>query len=575
MASSNSVRRSQSIKQCEVCETNAKIKVKCIDCDKFMCETCTRAHSKYKDAENHRLVDIKDITADDEVKNDQRKFKAVRCSRHIDQMCYMFCSSCSKLVCPTCIESDHQTHQLKTIESGCTDWINKLSDFHVEVSNETSLYLRKLDTLEKVDNLQYDEIIRQIEQDKKEAMEKVEQKFNAEKDNLGRQKKLISSLFTSRKDRISKQQDNIDQEKKHLNDIAASKDTAKFVEKAEEFESNHLKEVKDSNHSNRYNSKILQYTPGIVFGMEPNTTTNEIGVTFQQAFNIDLDIKDLKIDKSKTIWTSSIDSINQADAKKGVENLNITKRTPSSADIGEIKQIGVINIHCIVFLSSTGVYKLSKTDELIMKRVYLAKYNSRSLHISKENQLYIGMSFDDVKNSTDKAIIEVFSLEGKKLPAKTIFNTENQFLINGSVTCCATFNDENEFFTRKENSNRGTICYIDYNDDFNCGRIIKLNLNRDIQWEYRGNGIMNHEENSFNPCAMVVTGQDNIVVADLKQSSLHIIQPNGLLLALVDLTLVGLQGPDLLTIDGDGHLWIKTLTDKENGKLSELTYSGF
>ncbi|CAG2206013.1 unnamed protein product [Mytilus edulis] len=491
-------------------------------------------------------------------------------------MCYMHCSSCSKLVCPTCIESDHQTHQLKTIESGCTDWMNKLFDFHDEVSNETSLYLRKLDTLEIVDNLQYDEIIHKIELDKKETMEKVEQKYNAEKDNLGRQKKLISSLFTSRKDKISKQQDNIDKERKIFKDIAVSKDTAKFVEKADEFESKHLKEVTDSIHSNRYNSKILRYTPGIVFGMEPNTTTNEINVTIQQAFNMDLiSIKDLKIDKSKTIWTSSIDSINQVEVKTGVENLKINKRTPSSAEIGEFIQIEITNTDDLVFISSKGVYILYKKNETIKKIVGLTENKPRSIHISKENRLLIGMSFDDAIKSTDKAIIEVFTLDGKMMSAKTIFNSGNKFLINDSVTGCATFNDESETFTRKENSYKGTICYIDYNDKSHCGRLIKLNLNRDIQWEYRGNIIINHEKNSFNPCSMVVTSQDNIVVADLKQSSLHIIQPNGLLLTLVDLTLVGLQGPELLTIDGDGHLWIKTLTDTENGKLSELTFSGF
>ncbi|CAC5387490.1 unnamed protein product [Mytilus coruscus] len=562
MAASDSVRRSQSIKQCEVCESNAKIKVKCIDCDRFMCETCKRNHSKYKDAEIHKLIDIKDINADDEDKNERGKFRAVRCSSHIDQICCMYCSSCNKLVCPTCIQDNHQNHDLKTIDSGCKDRLNKILKVHDEVSTETILYLRKLDILEKVDHFQYEEILRQIELDKKEAMEKVEQKYNDEK---------------NKKDKIYKLQGNIDQEKKHFNNIAVSKDTTKFVEKAEEFENKHLKEVTDTIHSNRYKSKTLRYTPGIVFGMEPNTTTNEIDVTFQQAFNTDFTIKDLKIDKSKTIWTSTIDSINQVEAKNGVENLTITKRTPNSADTGEIRQIEVTNTNDLVFITSTGIYSLNKKDETIKKIVGLTeKYKPRSIHIYK-NHIFIGMSFDDVKNSTDKAIIEVFTFEGKKLPAKTIFNTGNQFLINGSVTGCATFNDESETFTRKENSNKGTICYIDYNckDDSHCGRLIKLNLNRDIQWDYRGNTIINSEKNPFNPCAMVVTGQDNVVVADCKQSSLHIIQPNGLLLTIVDLTLVGLQGPELLTLDGDGHLWIKSCTETKNGKLSELTFSGF
>ncbi|XP_052064886.1 transcription intermediary factor 1-beta-like [Mytilus californianus] len=381
MAASNSVRRSQSIKQCEVCESNSKIKVKCIDCDRLMCETCKRNHSKYKDAEIHKLVDIKDINADDEDKNERGKFKAVRCSNHIDQICCMYCSSCNKLVCPTCIEDNHQNHDLKTIDSGCKDRLNKILKVHDEVSTETILYLQKLDILEKVDHFQYEEILRQIELDKKEAMEKVEQKYNDEKKKLGGQRNLISSLLTSRKDKIYKLQGKIDQEKKHLNNIAVSKDTTKFVEKAEEFENKHLKEVTDTIHSNRYNLKTLRYTPGIVFGMEPNTTTNEIDVTFQQAFKTDFSIKDLKIDKSKTIWTSSIDSINQVEAKKGVENLNITKRTPILADKGEIRQIEVMDIDDLVFITSTGIYRCNKRDETIKKIVGLTENKPRSIHI--------------------------------------------------------------------------------------------------------------------------------------------------------------------------------------------------
>ncbi|VDI07017.1 Hypothetical predicted protein [Mytilus galloprovincialis] len=498
-------------------------------------------------------------------------------TRHKDRLCSMYCSSCNQIVCPECIESDHQKHELKTVENGCPEWLEKLSKLHVEVSKESSLYrIGKLEVLEKVAHLQYEEILRRIELDKKEAMEKIEQKYNDEKDKLGGQRQSISSLLTSRKDKIDKLQENVDQVMEHLIDIAEKKDTGKFVAKAKEFESKHLKEVTDSIHSHHYHSKILRYTPGIVFGMEPNTKINEIIVTILQAFNMDLSIKDLKIDKSKTIWTSSIDSINQADAKEGVENVNITKRTPISAEIEEFIQIEITNTDDLVFITSKGVYILNKKDETNKKIVDLTENKPRSIHISKENRLLIGMSFDDaIKTSTDKAIIEVFTLDGKMMSAKTIFNSGNKFLINGSVTGCATFNDESETFTRKENSNKGTICYIDYNDKSHCGRLIKLNLNRDIQWEYRGNRIINHEKNSFNPCSMVVTGQDNIVVADLNQSSLHIIQPNGLLLTLVDLTLVGLQGPELLTIDGDGHLWIKTLIDTENGKLSELTFSGF
>ncbi|CAG2206012.1 unnamed protein product [Mytilus edulis] len=423
----------------------------------------------------------------------------------------MYCSSCNQIVCPECIESDHQKHELKTVESGCPEWLDKLSKVHDEVSTVTNLYLRKLDNLEKVDLLQYEEILHQIKQDQIQAMEKIEQTYDDERDKtqLRRSRKVLKN-------------------KRNIFMTLLKVGTPIFLKKAEEFE-RQLEEITDSIKSNHYNSKILQYTKGLVFGLEPKATTNEIDVTIQHDYNVDFN--DLKIDKSKTIWTSSFDSINQVEVIKCDENLTLTKKTSCPDDIGQIGQIGLTNLNNLVFISTSGIHILKKVDEKIMKIAGFTQYKPKSIHISKENQLFIGMSFDNVKNSTDKAIIKVFSLEGKRISAKTIFNTGNKFLINGSVTGCATFNTET--IEGKENSNKGTICYIDNDcieNESHCGQLIKLNLNRDIQWVYRGSIIINSEKSPFNPCSMVVTSQDNIVLLDFNQSSMHIIQPNGLLL---------------------------------------------
>ena len=52
MAESNlekSLKKAQTLKVCEFCETNTNIEWKCIDCDLWMCDNCNnKLHSKAK-----------------------------------------------------------------------------------------------------------------------------------------------------------------------------------------------------------------------------------------------------------------------------------------------------------------------------------------------------------------------------------------------------------------------------------------------------------------------------------------------------------------------------------------------
>ena len=69
MAYSVSVRKGQVAIGCQLCETGETISCKCSDCDLLMCKRCKyNVHPKFKNANHHNILDIKDIGKDIEVK---------------------------------------------------------------------------------------------------------------------------------------------------------------------------------------------------------------------------------------------------------------------------------------------------------------------------------------------------------------------------------------------------------------------------------------------------------------------------------------------------------------------------
>ncbi|VDI27927.1 Hypothetical predicted protein [Mytilus galloprovincialis] len=98
MAFSASVKNPQDIIVCGLCEKDTKVKVKCMDCDLYLCQTCKdKGHAKFKNADLHDVVDLKDIHSH------EAKFKPVRCREHAKQYSCIFCLTCDQLVFVQCV----------------------------------------------------------------------------------------------------------------------------------------------------------------------------------------------------------------------------------------------------------------------------------------------------------------------------------------------------------------------------------------------------------------------------------------------------------------------------------------
>ena len=101
--------------QCENCENSHSTRV-CQDCSVFLCQECAEIHQKWKSSRNHKIVTVTDIQASADVASIvSLKRKLSCCQKHPENICKMYCETCSELICSDCTIRLHQGHQYDLI----------------------------------------------------------------------------------------------------------------------------------------------------------------------------------------------------------------------------------------------------------------------------------------------------------------------------------------------------------------------------------------------------------------------------------------------------------------------------
>ena len=58
MAYSQSIRRAQAPKTCDLCRTDTQIKWRCIHCQSYMCDNCKNIHQRVQTKIEHEIIDV-------------------------------------------------------------------------------------------------------------------------------------------------------------------------------------------------------------------------------------------------------------------------------------------------------------------------------------------------------------------------------------------------------------------------------------------------------------------------------------------------------------------------------------
>ena len=133
---------------CGNCEEKKPLKFYCFDCNTFLCEECSGAHSKWKLFKGHHVKEIGKFESSDV---QDYALKSNICKKHKDELRF-YCENCNICICRDCAILEHRDdrkHNIVSLEQG---FENKKSDITSKMKDVEAIASRlrvQKQTLEK------------------------------------------------------------------------------------------------------------------------------------------------------------------------------------------------------------------------------------------------------------------------------------------------------------------------------------------------------------------------------------------------------------------------------------------
>lgn len=201
-------------------------------------------------------------------------------------------------------------------------------------------------------------------------------------------------------------------------------------------------------------------------------------------------------------------------------------------------------------VGTTELFALSSDGE-VKSVVNASPMILLSVHISKDNDLYIGLREPGPAFPlTDFSIRQVIVL-GDKYERKATFETDKSGtkLVSYPARICT--------------DSKHVIYIADWTNADKTGRIVAINRNGRIKFTYDGHASVKQ----FFPFGIAVSQNDNIILSDYENDMLHVLNPKGQLIGLQDVYDINIEAPYTLAIDAEGFLLIGCPSEEANAKI--------
>ncbi|CAC5383390.1 unnamed protein product [Mytilus coruscus] len=392
MAFSQSIRKGQAPLCCNLCEIETKISSKCMDCDLLMCTKCRdKVHPKFKNAKDHKIVDIKDIA----LYAEEMDFNSIKCQDHTGQNCCLFCESCDHLVCPLCISKTHNGHGLIEISKSYETKLHWLKQAQVKVQSN-------LQNLNK-----YDAKIEEMQKSGKEQCKDTKEKIQAQNKAL----KTAVDEFTERmetkleheislhqksieKERITTHQlkKKVEDQRSKLENIINAKDAAEVLKCRDEFQQSTSEEM-----------ELPKLNINLVPTFCPGELTHEVFGSLQNNISMKMTISEqfvIEVPRIDNILVCSDDSILISCQNKPVL---LNKVKPEQGNLKDIHRIEKQVFDMAItqsqdILVSTGYSTLQlvndKTGKFTSTKYSVAPLLIVGVHVTKSNKVIVGAISD-------------------------------------------------------------------------------------------------------------------------------------------------------------------------------------
>ncbi|XP_063404216.1 uncharacterized protein LOC134687688 [Mytilus trossulus] len=542
MAFSQSLKRGQAPATCNFCEKDTKIKWKCINCDVLMCDKCKdKIHAKLRNSKEHNVIDIKEIG----MYYSELDFSVLKCEEHTGQSAVMFCTSCDRLVCTSCISKIHNGHGLVEISEGYNLKLEKLKTEKSEAQKqfkELTKEKEKVSPVDIKDNEQYKDLILKIE------AHNIEIKTSADKysEELKGELKRKWSEFQVGKatKKLEKVEDNFNKLILNIEALMTSKEAETVFIGCKTLSTDISIDEIDHTTISFLPGQISPYNVGSL-----QVVSNAVNVRIVKQFQTDISqVLFLSLCPDNSLWMRNNDVLQKV---KLVEH----KLTVESTFNIKVYGMAVTPTGDLLLVSSGSVLKQisSKTGELSDSIIDAQPFDPISVHVTKSGKVIV---------AGRRAII-VMNQKGEH---ETIYEFDkNNIRI---FTCVKSIT----------NTDNGNICVVDRLSDDGRGRVVVLNSDGDILQIYTGHHDVNNEENPFKPVNIVTTPSDNIIVVDLVTYVLHILNNCGNLITHYNTGDLGIEMPHSLCFTRTaGQLYIgctRGVGSLEKGKLYEVNISG-
>ena len=544
MEFSQSIRKAQAPKSCELCLTDPNIKWRCQNCQSYMCEKCKNIHQRVQTTIEHKIIDIKTSGGVVDVQPTVICTDNIPCQIHKSKLCFMFCQTCDVLVCSNCISSSHKKHDLEPIDQVCMEKIEKLEEIEDQISQNLVRCESENKDLEK-DDYMWDSM-------SVDAIKKIDVRENKMKEEIGKYaqglRENIEKNNRKNKQLMSEKAKEIDKTKITLEDQQEKIQTAKKSTKAEIIfaaAKEHGGSVSDLSFT-KLRPEIQEFVPGEL------NISKSFGILSSVKLSNKSHDTELKVLKSYTTDLSSVNrlvSLDKTTAWISSYKGKIIRKVVIDVKIQTIKEIPVqINDMTLTKSNDILISTYNSSDVILITQsgqikpfLSVSPLITTGIHVTQNNDIILGVIENDTYKLTDKSCRKIIVFgEDKKEKQSYQYNKHKQRLFTVPY--------------RITNVNSDIVVIDSTSPDD--GRVVVLGKEGDVKWIYQGHPQINTEGKPFNPRDIVTTSIGNVIVADCSNHTLQVISGEGELLTYKVMSDQGVIFPCSLDIDTCGQLWV-------------------
>ena len=538
MAYSQSIRKAQAPKPCELCLTDTNIKWKCLNCQTHMCNKCKNIHERGKTTTGHEIIDVKRVICTNNIP----------CQIHKSQLSIKFCRTCDVLVCSKCTSSSHKKHDLESIDQVCMKKMKKLKVIGDKISQNLVLCESENRDLEKVECM-WDSIsvdaVKTIDERENQMIDAIRKYAQELRDNIAQKNIKNKQTISQKAKEIDKTKNTLEvQQEKIQSAIESTKAEIIFATASEHGGSMpelSFMKLRPEKHEFVSGKQHISKSFGILTSVKASDKSHNTELKVLKSYTTDLpDVyRFLSLDY-KTAWissstTNSLRHVVIDDQIKTIKEIPVKIFDLALTKSNDIL-ISIVNSSEVKLLTNSGgIESFISVEPLI----------TTGIHVTHNNDIIVGVMEEHTYKLTDKSCRKIIVFgENKKEKQSYQYNKRKERLF--TVPC--RFTDVNS-----------DIAVIDSTSRYD-GRVVVMGKEGGVKWIYQGHPQSNAEDKPFNPCD-IVTSVGNVIVGDTGNHALHVISgEGGQLLKYKAISDQGVICPLSLDIDTWGQLWVGCAT---------------